>query len=294
MTEYRNLYKRQDVFRCFHADHRRFGHVVSPWHVLREKECFPEGCLSTRFRCARLLKGARCPRRFRRAGPRCEPCPSLMDEKVMYRPEVALPEAGWGDFRSGLERFRFWLRGMEGRSVSFYGKVEAVKPCLHHIFEERRSHLLFHGWIVAFPDGWLGTDRFLDRFYLYMPKGRQRRLGLAPGEEVEGAALLDLPEGRMVLHHPAHIEIAHKGEERAPDEGGVLLGLRQGRAFRNQEELCFACPRGVLASVVNESGLPGLPRRELFCLEGYPSPAECAHGVFSAIALERCHHASRA
>jgi hypothetical protein len=291
MPEYRNFYKRQDVFRCVHADHRRFAHVVSPWHVLREKGCFPEGCLSTLFRCALLMKGGRCPRRFRRAGPRCEPCPSLRDEKVMYRPMVALPEAEWRDFRAGLERFRFWLRGMEGRTVPFYGRVEAVKPCLHHIYDDRRSHLVFQGWIITFPDGWLGTDRLLDRFHLLLPKGRQRRLRLAPGDEVEGAALLDLPEGRMVLHHPVQLEAARKGEGTAPEEAGVLAGLRFGRAFRDQEERCFACPRGVLAHVVNTGGLPGLPRRELYCLEGYSSPAECAHGVFSRIALERCRHA---
>jgi hypothetical protein len=291
MQEFRNLYKRQDVFRCFHADHRRFAHVVSPWHVLREKECFPEGCLSTLFRCARLLKGARCPRRFRRAGPRCEPCPSLRDEKVMYRPEVALGKGEWEDFRGAMERFRFWLRGMEGRTVPFYGRVEAVKPCLHHVHDERGSHLLFQGWIAAFPDGWLGTDRLLDRFFLYLPKGRQRRLGLAPGDEVEGAALLDLPEGRLVLHHPAQLEIAKRGEGTAPSETGVLLGLRLGKAFGVQEERCFACPQGILAQVVNAAGIPGLPRRELFCLEGYASPGDCAHGVFARIALERCRHA---
>lgn len=294
MAEYSNLYKRQDVFRCYHADHQGFAHVVSPWHVLREKGCHPEGCLSTLFRCARLLKGGRCLRRFRRAGPRCEPCPHLRDEKVMYQPRIALPDARWREFKDGLERFRFWLRGLEGRTIPFHGTVEAVKPSLQHIYDERRSHLVFQGWIVSFPTGWLGVDRFRDRFFLFLPKGRQRRLRLAPGDEVEGAAILDLPQGRLVLHHPASIDVARKGGDPPPAEAGVLMGLRQGRAFPRQEERCFACPRGVLASVVNAAGLSGLPRRELFCLEGYPSPRECAHGVFSRIALERCSHARTA
>ena len=98
----------------------------------------------------------------------------------------------------------------------------------------------------------------------------------------------------MVLHHPAQLDVARKGEGAAPAETGVLLGLRLGRAFPNQEERCFACPQGILAQVVNPSGIPGLPRRELYCMEGYASPGECAHGVFSLIALERCRRASPA
>jgi hypothetical protein len=206
----------------------------------------------------------------------------------MYRPQVILSQDGWRDFQRELERFRFWLRGLEGRTISFYGRVGAVKPCLEHIYESRHSRILFNGWIATFPDGWFGTDRLLDRFYLYLPKGRQRRLLLAPGDEVEGAALLDFPEGRLILHHPVGLQVARKGGGAAPVESGILPGLRFGRPFPVQEERCFACPRGVLARVVNPAGLTGLPRRELFCLEGYPSPRECALADSSKIALERC------
>ena len=292
VPDYYNVYKRQDVFRCVHVEHRKFSNVVSPWHVLEEKACFPEGCLSFYFRCARLMKGQRCPRRFHRPGRKCQTCASLREEKRHYTPEIAADARSWVDFRSELGRYKNWLRGVQGHEVAFFAKVDAVKPYVKHVYHDRRSQFLFSGYWILFESGYIGRDRFADRLYLYLPKGRQARWGILPGDELEGMAQADLHEGRLLLHHPRSLEFARRGEGRPVGESDILLGLNLGSLFPRQEERCFPCPQGVLVHVENPAGQKNLPRRELFCMAGFPSPQVCTHAVFSRVALEGCRRAS--
>jgi hypothetical protein len=292
VADYHNVYKRQDVFRCVHDQHGRFAHVVSPWHVLEAKRCWPEGCLSFDHRCSRLIKGRSCPRRFRRAGEKCQNCPSLREEKRLYVPEVVVAPPAWEAFRMDLQRYRLWLSGIRGRGVTFFGKVEAVKPFLKHVIEERRSRFLFSGWWVQFAEGYINRDHFRDRLYLYLPKGKQNRWKVVAGDEVEGLAQADVHEGRLILHQARSLELGRRGEGVPRRESDILLGLNLGSLFRRQEERCFSCVQGVLVNVENPAGLRNLPRRELFCLAGFRDPAACTDAVFSRIALEGCRRAS--
>ena len=292
VTEYYNIYKRQDIFRCVHGEHGRFAHVVSPWHVLEEKGCWPEGCLSFYFRCSRLLKGATCPRRFHRPGQRCQNCPALREEKRHYTPELAVSAADWQAFRSDLERHRRWLSSVRGRCVSFFGKVESVKPHIKHVYNDRRSYFLFIGWWVVLTEAFIGRDRFTDRLFLYLPKGKQARWGMVEGDELEGMAQADLFQGRLTLFQPRSLEWNIHGEGRPGRESDILLGLNLGSLFDRQEERCFSCKNGVLVNVENPEGLRRRPKREMFCMAGFPNPGACTHAVFSHIALEGCRRVS--
>lgn len=266
--------------------------MVSPWHVLEEKKCWPEGCLSFYYRCSYLLKGRACPRRFHRPGRKCQNCQSLREEKCFYAPRIAVSDDVWKSFRSDLERYRFWLGTVRGRWVSFFAKVEAVKPHIKHIYGDRRSHFLFAGWWVVLTDGFIQRDRFKDRLYLYLPKAKQGRWRIVPGDELEGLALADLYQGRLTLYQARSLEWNRRGEEEPKRENEILLGLRLGSLFDRQEERCFSCMHGVLVNVENSVGQRRLPRRELFCLAGFPDPGACTDAVFSRIALEGCLRAS--
>lgn len=292
MPDYYNVYKRQDIFRCVHGEHGKFAHVVSPWHVLETKGCWPEGCLSFYHRCARLLKGRNCPRRFRRPGTKCQNCPSLREEKRLHVPEIAVAPAAWEDFRRDLQRYRLWLSGIRGRWVSFFGKVEAVKPFLKHIYADRRNHFMFSGWWIQFAEGYLNKDHFTERLYLYLPKGKQNRWKVVAGDEMEGMGQADVYEGRLMLHQPRFLEWGRRGEGAPKRESDILLGLNIGSLFSRQEERCFSCVHGVLVNVENLAGLRNLPKREMFCLAGFSDPGACTHAIFSRIALEGCRRAS--
>ncbi|MDH7501060.1 MAG: hypothetical protein QHH30_11840, partial [candidate division NC10 bacterium] len=64
----RNLYKRMDVFRCSQDGHEHFESAVSVYHVLRERRCYPEGCIYFLWRCRHPLREKGCPRGFHHVG----------------------------------------------------------------------------------------------------------------------------------------------------------------------------------------------------------------------------------
>ena len=76
-----NPYKRTDIFRCKYPAHARFEHQVSTYHVLRVKNCFPQGCLSFKWRCELMDKGKRCIKGFKFIGKKCFGCRFFYDEK---------------------------------------------------------------------------------------------------------------------------------------------------------------------------------------------------------------------
>ena len=191
-----------------------------------------------------------------------------------------------------LRRYRLWLSGICGRWASFFGRVEAVKPFLKHVYADRRNHFLFLGWWVQFAEGYVNKDHFKDRLYLYLPKKKQNRWQVVAGDEVEGMAMADLYEGRLSLHQPRALEKERRGEGVPKRESDVLLGLNIGSLFGRQEERCCSCAHGVLVNVENLAGLRNLPRREMFCLAGFRDPGICTHEISKRIALEGCRRAS--
>ena len=121
-----NQYKRQDVFRCSHTAHFRFEKNVSVYHVLKEKECFPEGCIYFLWKCRLLNKGNSCPKKYRHVGRDCFSCKNYFDEKINHQPEIILDEEAYKKFQLDLEEFEDWLEQNVGRWVEFSGIINSV------------------------------------------------------------------------------------------------------------------------------------------------------------------------
>ena len=101
----RNPYKRLDIFRCKYYNHAKFDYKVSAYHVLRVKNCYPQGCLYFKWHCKLLNKGQSCIKGFQHVGKKCFGCKHYYDEKVNNQPELLISEEEYHFFLDELEEF---------------------------------------------------------------------------------------------------------------------------------------------------------------------------------------------
>ena len=293
MRSFINQYKRQDVFRCVQDFHAGFENQVSVYHVLKEKGCFPEGCIYFRWRCRLLNKGEPCPKKFRHVGRICFGCRDFYDEKLINSPRLLLEEAAYRAFQEELLDFESWLDEVEGREVNFTGTVDAVKPMFRKfIHPGKRSSLKFEGFLVAFGEGYFDYVHFEDRCYLRVGRSTQRRQRFARGDRLDFYAKVRLSHGRLVLKRPRRLEVegGGGGEGEPWTEGRALVAMKTGTTFKGQPERCIACDRGVLIDVEESAKHRARRYRQLFCLEGEKDSAFCRYAVKRRLAMERCLH----
>ncbi|MGA1791229.1 MAG: hypothetical protein ACMUIM_07070, partial [bacterium] len=169
----RNQYKRLDVFRCTHESHQGFGHVVSAYHVLKEKACYPHGCVYFKWKCRKLNHKLPCPRSYEHVGKKCASCADYYDEKIVKRPKLLLSEKDYMDFLDDLRDFRIWLNARKGREADCAGTIRSVKPrfILHRHYD--RNSLSVNGFLLTFEDGFIGLTHFEDPFYLLLNPSQQ-------------------------------------------------------------------------------------------------------------------------
>jgi hypothetical protein len=286
-----NPYKRQDVFRCYHEAHRGFGSVVSAFHVLEEKHCYPSGCLWFSWRCRKIGKRHGCPRGFGHVGRECFSCHEFYEERVIHRPEVALPQKEFEAFSEELREFRWWLSQNLGRRLPFQGLVSAVKPRFHVSQGRHRERLSQSGFLLGFREGFFGNSRMEDRFYGIAGDGLIQRLRIVPGTQLEGEALLLMDRGRLVLERLSRLEVLSPGEGTALTRSEALISQATATVFQGQPERCFSCPRGALLDVWDEQ--QNL-RHRVACLDGRPEPKDCSYAAELLLAeLERCAEQDR-
>lgn len=291
-SETRNLFKRQDVFRCRHDSHSGFSYAVSVWHVMEEKECYPEGCVYFRWHCKKIETKKKCHRNYSTPGRFCYSCQSFYDTKEIYRPEVILGEREWEDFQREYRRFKWWVEELREGSVSFLGTVEHVKPRMLKILQKRGCTFRQRGFLVKFSSGFLGRTRFEDSLYMKVGRGLQRRIGFKAGMEVEADVEVRLSKGRFLLTRPKRISSSPGDPAR---DGLSLLNYSPfgSRTFQNQPSRCVACEAGVLVDVLDGTDNERFVGRELLCLDGVPSPELCTRKGALQIKLENCTRESR-
>ena len=110
----RNCYKREDVFVCRHDMHRGFDYRVSAHHVLREKNCYPHGCVDFLWKCKLLDKGGTCPKGYRHVGNNCTECRHYDEEKIHRYPELLISAMEYRAYQRECRRFDDWLDTHEG------------------------------------------------------------------------------------------------------------------------------------------------------------------------------------
>ena len=282
-----NQWKRLDVFRCHHETHRRFENRVSVYHVLREKSCYPKGCIYYQWRCRMFNKGKKCPKGFHHVGKKCFSCKEYYDIKVMNVPRFVLPKEKEREFYDELERFEFWAQSKSGKEVGVSATVLAVKPWLTRIDHHHRTTLRFRGFLLVLQNALIDFQRFDDHLYLTVSTNVQNKHRFVPEDEVDFHATFTVDRGRIILKKVNRIEFGIRGDSKSLTSSEVWLSRMTGSTLPYQAEGCMACDQGVLIDV--EKGEEGSRRsRELFCLMGEENPALCSYPAFRHLQEEEC------
>ena len=276
----RNPYKRTDVFSCHYQSHAKFAHRVSVYHVLCVKKCYPQGCYFYKWFCDLKNKGKSCPRKFKKIGRLCEGCAHYTDLREHYQPLVHLSQLEFDRFKTELEDFDDWLETVTGRSVTFGGRVDAIKPHFKKFVMGGKGHIRLHGYIVIFKEGFIGSTKIDDYIFAAVSPFQQERIQVAPGDQVEALGNLELSRGRLLFPKMWAVDFDFRSGAETWNNSQALVARETATSFQSQPESCIHCPKGALVDVIDKRCSDSSPRRALYCLEGIMSPELCHVHVF--------------
>lgn len=282
-----NQYKRQGVFRCSHQAHFRFEKSVSVYHVLKEKKCFPQGCIYFLWKCTLLNKGNSCPKKYQHVGRNCFSCKNYFEEKIIHQPEIILDKEGYKKFESDLEEFEEWLEETVGRWVEFSGTINSVKPHFRKIRYGPEGVLNFPGFLISFKEGYLDRIFFKDHIFVTISRKTQQNFKFARGDKVEFKARLRTDRGRIVLERIRYVEFLHKEDGTCWSSSQALVAKNTGKEFDCQPEKCMMCENGCLLDVVEKTNKSSPIKRHLYCLMGIENPEECVYHLVKKIKNEK-------
>ena len=277
-----NAWKRRGVFACTHGAHDDFEGSVSPYHVLREKRCYPQGCIYFRWTCRRLGKGQSCRRKFTHVGRLCRGCKEYEEEKVHQQPRLLLLPGPWHEFRRELEVFEDWFDRVIGTEVEVMGDLAEVKPMFVREVDSGQR-VRFRGFLLVFPEAYLGMTHLRSTVYLRVGREAQTRNAFRAGDRLEFHATIREDRGRIVLDRMRRVEVLRRGEGRVwtPAEG--IVAKRTAIAFPRQPERCLLCPSGTLLDVNQDTPSGVRHYRRLLCLEGMEDPERCPRWGMAAL-----------
>ena len=280
-----NQHKREDIFRCGHKSHFRFEKNVSVYHVLKEKKCFPQGCIYFEWKCKLLNKGNGCPKKYKHVGKSCFSCKYYFEEKLCYQPEILLPEKEFKTFQRELEDYDEWLDGLSGKKVNVGGVINSIKPHFKKTILYKKEQMNFLGFLVSFKSGYIDRVFFQDYFYLNISPKTQNDHRLIPGVKIDFWAKLKTDKGRIVFYNPKEIEVTHKDLEETFSEASewdfskILVAKKTGTEFDVQPEKCSACDKGILLDISEEDSKRKRNYRHIFCLQGIKNPENCIYDL---------------
>ncbi|MBN2103008.1 hypothetical protein JW835_03105 [bacterium] len=271
----KNPYKRLDVFRCSQDAHKRFQGRVSVYHVLKEKGCYPQGCLYFLWRCSRFEKGESCIHKYHYVGKNCKGCTYYMEEKVHLQPTCLLSEADYTDFLEDLENFETWLDAVRFKRLPIAGRIQIVKPWFERSIYNHENHVKLRGYLLIFKRGFIGMDVFEDTFYVRISDRLMQTYRFIPKMKVEMSGEVREDRGRIVIHKPGTIEILTKGWGKRWQKDKALVAIRTATLLPDQPENCINCPWGALTDTTDLSKNPPQHFRNLFCIKGIADPDYC-------------------
>lgn len=271
----KNPYKRTDVFVCNYEAHARFKNRVSVYHVLKEKKCYPQGCIFFKWSCQLRNKGKKCIRNFKYMGRLCEGCTYYLDEKVNYQPRLKLSALEYERFKEELQTFDDWIDEIKGRRISFWCRVGSLKPRFKRFIDINHGHFRLDGYVVVSKNGFIGSTPFDDYFYLYLSPRLQERLRLAANDTFEAKGYVTLDRGRVLIQRVHHIDFEERSGEKAWSNSEALVSREVATKFSHQPETCLHCAHGALVDTRERKGGREILRRELYCLQGIADPETC-------------------
>lgn len=271
----KNLYKNTQIFRCIHESHQNFKHKISVYHILKEKACYPHGCIYFCWRCKQLNKKKVCHRGYSHVGRKCFGCRDFYEEKIHNYPELQIAEDEFRKFRSELELFEEWIEERQHKPVEFSSRINNIKP--HFIKKEypKTQFLSFKGFILVFKDIFIDRWHFEDSVYGLISADHLKRLNIGTDSEIEGQAYLKVDQGRLILSRFRGLEILQTGAPLVWDEAATQLARKTATEFSVQSEDCLQCPYGALLDVEYYKDHHSHSRRKLFCLKGMADFRNC-------------------
>lgn len=271
-TERRNLYK-ATIFSCPHRLHRHAEQGTSVWHILKQKQCFPGGCLSFVPRCRQFDQRRKCPRKKRRIEPSCGSCQYFYEEKRSFQPDSTLPADEMKLFQRELAEFEEWLAELRNRRIEGRGRIEKIMPLL---VQQGRNNISCRGVLLYFREGIIVRDRLVDPFYARLSFNTYERSRVAVGDVIDFEGQLTVDRGRLVFQQVGSID-------RVRTDGGDYIDLSElrrtrisGSEINGQPNKCMQCRHGLLIDNLNGDGRT-TARRLMYCLKGVADYRYCPY-----------------
>ncbi|MBN1560400.1 hypothetical protein JW998_09130 [candidate division KSB1 bacterium] len=271
----KNPYKRTDVFACNYQGHAQFSNRVSVFHVLRQKNCYPQGCLMFKWSCELKNKGKSCYRGFNYIGRLCEGCTHFLDEKIHYQPRILISAAEFEAFQEELEEFDEWIAEFQNRDVDLLGTISSVKPRFKKTIANGKGQLRLDGYLLVLSHGYIDTTEFADYFYAKISPQQQDRLRFAAGDTFEARGRMNLDHARVLFNKMWAVNYIQRSGKPTWNNSRALVARAAATEFQAQPESCIKCPYGALIDTIEYVDGQKQFKRSLYCLEGIVDPQVC-------------------
>jgi len=269
----KNLYKQTRTFRCVHDVHRHFNSEMSPFYILSEKHCYPDGCVYFHWKCRLLAKQKTCFRGFSHVGNKCFNCKFFYEEKRHQYPELITNNDEKGSFLDRFTEFEDWILELKSRRVACEGKIAGITPHLSLRRNGNQQNLSAHGFLIRFEEGYIDNLLFEDPFYLSISSLSQNKLLLREGDNLEFEAGLIIDRGRLKFIKAGRFQFYERGIEKPIRQNDVIVALKTFTIQENQPSNCMGCANGILVDV--EKSKNG-SSRVMVCLQGIADYRYCS------------------
>jgi hypothetical protein len=249
---------------------------MSPFYILSQKQCYPDGCVYFHWKCRLLAKKKTCFRGFSHVGKKCFNCKYFYEEKRHQFPELINLNENNTDFLEEFSDFEEWIDSLRTKRVLCEGTIAGINPDLKVKVKGNRSNLAAHGFLIRFDDGFIDNLPFEDPFYLSISAMSQNKLLLREGDEIEFEANLVIDRGRLKFIKPGRFQFYNRGKSKPIRKNDVLVALETYTIQENQPAKCMNCAYGVLADVENPTNGPS---RTTVCLQGITDYQYCTISV---------------
>jgi len=275
-TTWKNLYKVNGIFLCPHRQHKHSEKGTSVWHILKNKKCYPDGCISFLWKCRKFDQRRKCHRDKKHVGRECFSCKFFYEEKLMFQPEVKISQDKFAEFQEQLVEFEDWLELLKGKRIEVRGTIDRILPLLVNNSYDRRLRIECRGILFYFRSGIFGYDRFDDPFYARLSFKTYERYKLSVGDEIDMLAELRIDRGRFVFWKTGSIEVVRPGNGEQVPLNSLQQAKFTGSLIDGQPAKCLTCINGLMIDNIKADGRKE-PRRLVYCLRGVADYHYCPY-----------------
>ncbi|MCK4857097.1 MAG: hypothetical protein KAT58_03935 [candidate division Zixibacteria bacterium] len=246
------------------------------WHILKEKDCYPEGCISFDWKCRKFDQRRKCPRKKKHVGRDCFSCQFFYEEKYIFQPELLVTSVEFDHFRQRLADFEEWVDELQNRPIEVRGKIASVLPLLAGRQGARGLTLSCRGILLYFKEGIFRYDRFRDPFYARLSFNAYDRIQVSVDDEIDFTARLQIDRGRFLFIRVGSVEIVRPGDGEPIPAREIRQAKFTGSFIDGQPGKCLRCVYGMLIDDTTADGR-SRPRRFLYCTRGVADYRFCPY-----------------